>query len=121
VGVDCLSRYKETPLHIACLCGNLEVADYLERKGADLGAVDKDGNTVLHYGSSSNSQSLMEWLLRRPGVREKINMKNKVRFKKRVIFRVRTWRQISPQIHDHFKLSPFFFVLLLPCIIVNKR
>ena len=56
-----------------------------------MGAVDKDGNTVLHYGSSSNSQSLMEWLLRRPAVREKINMKNKVRFKERVIFRVRTW------------------------------
>ena len=57
--MDCLSCYEETPLHIACLRGNVEVADYLEQKGADFGVVDKDGNTVLHYGSSSNSQSLM--------------------------------------------------------------
>ena len=84
--VDCLSRYEETPLHIACLRSNLEVTDYLVWKEADLGAVDKDGNTVLHYASSSNSQSLMEWLLRRPAVREKINMKNKVRFKITCLF-----------------------------------
>ena len=89
--VDCLSRYEETPLHIACLRGNFEVADYLERKGADIGVVDKDGNTVLHYGSSSNSQSVMEWLLRRPAVREKINMKNKVRFKITCLFCRREW------------------------------
>ena len=76
--VDCHSRYNETPLHIACLRGNLKVADYLERKGADVGAVDSDGNTVLHYASSSNSQSMMEWLMRRPGVREKMDIKNKV-------------------------------------------
>ena len=43
-----------------------------------MGAVDNDGNTVLHYASSSNSQSLMEWLMRRPAVRKKMNMKNKV-------------------------------------------
>ena len=79
--VDCHSRYDETPLHIACLRGNWEVADYLKRKGADMGAVDDGGNTVLHYASSSNSQSMMEWLMRRPGAREKMNMKNKVSFK----------------------------------------
>ena len=79
--VDCLSRYNEPPLH-----GNLEVADYLKRKGADMDAMDNDGNTVLHYASSSNCQSMMKWLLGRPGVREKVNMKNKVSFKIACVF-----------------------------------
>jgi len=76
--VDYRSRYNETPLHIACLRGHLEVVKYLVTKEADLGARDEHRNTVLHYASSSNSVSLMCWLLRRGEVREQMKEKNKV-------------------------------------------
>ena len=115
--MDCRSRYNETPLHIACLRGNLEIADYLKQKGADMDATDNDGNTVLHYASSSNSQSMMKWLLSRPGVREKMNMKNKVSFKitcmffdpscknmcfaKEIILCVTLWLYTWQHVHTH--------------------
>ena len=76
--VDYRSRYNETPLHIACLRGHLEVVQYLVAKEADLGARDDHRNTVLHYASSSNSASLMHWLLGRGVVREQVKEKNKV-------------------------------------------
>jgi len=76
--VDYRSRYNETPLHIACLRGHLEVVKYLVTKEADLDARDEHRNTVLHYASSSNSVSLMCWLLRRGEVREQMKEKNKV-------------------------------------------
>ena len=42
------SRMSMTPLHIACLQGNLDVAQGLHSAGASLDARDTNGNTPLH-------------------------------------------------------------------------
>ena len=80
-------------------------------------ATDNDGNTVLHYASSSNSQSMMKWLLSRPGVREKMNTKNKVSLKIAYVFFDPLCENMVTDITSHpcmmngTWLSPFFFAL----------
>ena len=43
---DTLSQHQETLLHTACLRGNLELAQFLVKREADVTAVDRLGNTV---------------------------------------------------------------------------
>lgn len=77
--VDEKSRYEETALHIACFRGHFEVVQYLiDEKEADLLAVDRDQNSVLHYATSSNNGKLLMWLLAKNEVKGQINARNKV-------------------------------------------
>lgn len=78
-GVDEVSRYDETALHIACFRGHFDVAEFLvERKEASLSVTDAHKNTVLHYATSSNNGMLLKWLLSIEEVKPMINAKNKV-------------------------------------------
>ena len=40
---------EQTALHVALIAGQLVVAEQLVGYGADIDAVDKDGDTPLHY------------------------------------------------------------------------
>ena len=42
-------EYRFTPLHDAALLGKTEMADILLKRGADVRATDKEGNTPLHW------------------------------------------------------------------------
>ena len=77
--VDCPSRHKETPLHMACLRGHWDMAEYLVSKGANPLAVESRGNTPVHYASSSSNAGLLQWLLGLgEDVKESVNRKNQV-------------------------------------------
>ena len=76
--VDCRSKHRMTPLHIACMRGNLELSTFLINRGADVLAIDGHSNTVLHYAASSNNADLLRHLLKRHGVANHINATNKV-------------------------------------------
>jgi len=77
--IDQLSAHKETPLHIACLLGNVEAVKYLCKSKAKLDSEDLDGNNLLHFISLCNSRSLWEWLL---GMFEHENVLHKLLHKK---------------------------------------
>ena len=76
--VDTLSEYKETALHIACLRGHFNLAYFLVEREANLRAVDRDENTVLHYAVASNNGKLLMWLLSMDEVKAMIGVTNKV-------------------------------------------
>lgn len=40
---------EQTALHIALVAGQLSIAEQLVGYGADMNAVDRDGDTPLHY------------------------------------------------------------------------
>ena len=40
---------EQTALHVALIAGQLSIAERLVGYGADMDAVDKDGDTPLHY------------------------------------------------------------------------
>lgn len=42
---------EHTPLHIACIFGHAEAAQFLIQKGADVHAEDENGQTPLHYAA----------------------------------------------------------------------
>ena len=67
----------ETPLHLACLSGNVESAQLLVDSGADLGARDGKGNSVLHLSAASGSTQLIHWLIN-SGMKDLLNSTNKV-------------------------------------------
>lgn len=51
------------PIHVAVSSGNLEIVELLYRHGADLGAVDHDGNTALH--TALEHPDVCRWLIER--------------------------------------------------------
>ena len=61
--VDQRSSYSETPLHIACMRGHSQMAQFLVESGADPHRVDRDGNTCLHFACGGDSAELLHWLL----------------------------------------------------------
>ncbi|CAI8029396.1 Espin-like protein [Geodia barretti] len=60
--INAPSSRGETPLHLACLNGNLESAKLLVGSGADMKVRDRKGNSVLHLSAASGSIQLIRWI-----------------------------------------------------------
>lgn len=52
-----------TPLHIATLNGNHEIAEYLIEKGANVNSKDNEGKTAMHYAALSNNVDLIKAMI----------------------------------------------------------
>lgn len=50
--VDTRDKQNFTPLHVACMCGDVSAARCLLRHGADVGAVSDKGSTAVHWACS---------------------------------------------------------------------
>jgi ankyrin repeat protein len=61
--VDARTNNFRTPLHIACLRGNLSVLQALVQHGADINAKDIDGNTPCHFTSEYGHRYCLKFLL----------------------------------------------------------
>lgn len=62
-GADLESRdlAKNTPLHIACMVGDLEIAKLLIEKGADVNAINDNGFTPLSV-TNAQHQNVISYL-----------------------------------------------------------
>ena len=72
--IDVPSELGITPLHFACIRGSKNAVDLLLDLGANINAVDVDGNNCLHYAVNSNNPTLLKKLLVRGA--EKTNRNN---------------------------------------------
>lgn len=61
--VNALDDFRNTPLHIAALVGNRDIAEFLIGKGADLNSGAMYGMTPLHMAAGSGKSSIIELLL----------------------------------------------------------
>ena len=53
----------ETPLHLACAKGHLEIAQWLQSAGASVNATSNVGNTPLHRACTRGHLAIAHWLL----------------------------------------------------------
>ena len=77
---DFTNQYDVTPLHYACYYGSKEVIDLLLDLGANIKAVDSDGNTCLHYAVKSESVRAVKKLLVRGANKNAKNKEGKTPF-----------------------------------------
>ena len=61
--IDVPSELGITPLHCACIKGSKNAIDLLLDLGANINAVDNDGNNCLHYAVNSNNPTIVKKLL----------------------------------------------------------
>lgn len=66
--------HHQTPLHVAVLTNNLKAVQLLLREGANGNIVDNNGNSVLHFSRTKDTECLEEVLRNRKGL--KLNQKN---------------------------------------------
>lgn len=52
-----------TPLHVAALNGNHEIAAFLVENGANVNSRDKDGRTVMHHAALGNNAKMIEVMI----------------------------------------------------------
>ena len=58
----------QTPLHVACSFGNLEIVHYLAGTGTDLSCRDGDRDTPLHFASGAGHVDVVQYLVIEGGV-----------------------------------------------------
>ena len=73
--IDVPSEYGITPLHCACIKGSKNAVDLLLDLGANINAIDNEGNNCLHYAVISNNPNLLKKLLIRGADKTKQNHK----------------------------------------------
>jgi ankyrin repeat protein len=61
--VNARNKYRETPLHWACLYGNVQVVVELLEHGADIEAKNNEGSTPLHYAALNGHLAVVKALL----------------------------------------------------------
>ncbi|KAM0786599.1 hypothetical protein ACM66B_002053 [Microbotryomycetes sp. NB124-2] len=61
--LDWTNSRGATPLHVAAMQGQVEVAQFLIDSGADIGAPDLQGNTPLHYATSWGKLPIVKLLV----------------------------------------------------------
>ena len=61
--IDVPSELGITPLHCACIKGSKNAVDLLLDLGANINALDNEGNNCLHYAVNSNNPNLVKKLL----------------------------------------------------------
>ena len=76
--IDVPSELGITPLHCACIQGSNKAVDLLLDLGANINAVDNEGNNCLHYAANSNNVSLVKKLLVRGADKTLRNNKNQL-------------------------------------------
>jgi ankyrin repeat protein len=76
--IDLPNKYDATPLHYACYYGSKDVIDLLLDLGANIKAVDSEGNSVLHYAVQSKSERVVKKLLVRGAKKNIRNYKGKI-------------------------------------------
>jgi ankyrin repeat protein len=65
VDVNRFSSDGQTPLHDACVSGNLDLVRILVQFGADLQLTNRDGFSVIHLATFSGNSQLLTFLLDR--------------------------------------------------------
>lgn len=63
--INVRNALMETPLHLACANGYLKIAQLLVRSGADINAIEVNGNTPMHLASKNEHLDIIAWLLTR--------------------------------------------------------
>lgn len=58
-----LDENKNTPLHQACISGNLDITQYLIKRGADINAQNHQENTPLHLAAEKNHFKIVKFLV----------------------------------------------------------
>jgi ankyrin repeat protein len=61
----------DSPLHFACIKGNLQLVKLLHQKGADLNEPNSEGNTPIAFCTGNKFTDVMEYL-----IENKVNLKN---------------------------------------------
>ena len=74
--IDVPSELGITPLHCACIRGSKNAVDLLLDLGANINALDNEGNNCLHYAVNSNNPNLLKKLLIRGANKNIKNNKN---------------------------------------------
>ena len=74
--IDVPSELGITPLHCACIRGSKNAVDLLLDLGANINALDNEGNNCLHYAVNSKNPNLLKKLLIRGADKTIKNQKN---------------------------------------------
>lgn len=64
--LDPKTNDRETPLHLACKKGEVEIAKFLVQSGANITITPKRGGTALLLACESGQEALVMWLAQRP-------------------------------------------------------
>ena len=76
--IDVPSEYGITPLHYACYKNSKNAVDLLLDLGANINAVDSEGNNCLHYAVNANNPPLLKKLLVRGADKNMANKKGEL-------------------------------------------
>ena len=73
--INSLNKNLDSPLHVACSAGFLQVTQLLVRSGSEINRKNLDGNTPLHLACLNGNAELVNWLLSRNPNLELMNLK----------------------------------------------
>lgn len=63
ISVNCLNSKKQTPLHVACISGELQIVEFLVSRGAIVNHLDEFGVFPIDYAAENNYRDVVEFLI----------------------------------------------------------